>query len=230
MNQKNAETREELKKFGWFKKTNLRFAILSLCSLIFVVLLQAQELPDEIRGYKVQKADVKIKGANEKGDDKDKSEAYVTVNDPQLVSTTLSGVTFEIMPELDSLEQSGKVDFLTFQDFKVNGMPVEIAEYTEAFEFKKNDIIKLPKPIKVFLSTSQTLQGAVGELRDRKEEWVVTGRVFVFGKFKKWGFNFKRVVPVDVNIKIKNPIKKDKLQLPDIIPQFDLLNQFNRSN
>lgn len=206
------------KNIGQFKKVYLSLATLAL--LLFAGLLQAQQdLPDEIRGYKVAKADIKIKGANEKRDEKDKSEAYVKVNDPQLVNTSLSGVTFEIMPELDSLEQSGKVDFLTFQDFKVNGMPVEIKEYTEPFEFKKNDVIKLPKPITVFISSSQTLQGAVGELRNRKEEWDVTGRVFVFGKFKKWGFNFKRVVPVDVNIKIKNPVQKDKLPLPDIIPQ-----------
>jgi hypothetical protein len=51
------------------------------------------------------------------------------------------------------------------------------------------------------------LRGAVRELKDSKEEWSVTGRVFVFGKFKKFGFNFKRVVPVEINIKIKNPLR-----------------------
>jgi hypothetical protein len=217
MKQKNTQTPMF---FGQFKKIFVKGFALWLIFSTFAGLSPAQDLPDEIRGYKVQKADVKIKGGNERRDDKDKSEAYVKVGDPSLAETSFSGVTIEISPEIDSLEHSGKVDFLTFHDFKVNGMPIEIKEYNESFEFKKNETIRLPKPIKIFLSTAQTLRGAVNEARDRKEEWDVTGRVFVFGRFKKWGFNFKRVVPIDVNIKIKNPIKKQG-GLPDIIPQFD---------
>ena len=45
------------------------------------------------------------------------------------------------------------------------------------------------------------------ELIESKKEWQVTGTVFIFGKFKKFGFGFKRVVPVKINLKIDNPLK-----------------------
>lgn len=46
-----------------------------------------------------------------------------------------------------------------------------------------------------------------------KDEWTVTGRVFVFGRFKKFGFDFKRVVPVEINLKIKNPLNSYQLSV-----------------
>ncbi|CAN5428035.1 hypothetical protein BH10ACI1_BH10ACI1_24540 [soil metagenome] len=184
---------------------------LSLC-LLFFVSASAQDYPNEIRGYKVQKAKITVKNEGEKTDSKDDSEAFVTLSDPVVSSISLTGVTFEMTAKISPVEQGGKVDFLTFNDFKVNGLDVNIEEYTESFEFEKNKAFELPKPIKVFVGTSQALFGGLGEMRDSKEEWDVTGTVFVFGKFKKYGFNFKRVIPVPVNIKIKNPLKKVRPQ------------------
>lgn len=174
---------------------------------LFSAAVQAQDLPDEIRGYKVSSAKVAVKLKGEKTQTKDKSEVYVNVADPQMTSVSPMGVTFEISADIEPLEQSGKVDFLTFKDFRVNGMAVDLEEYQNPFELKKNQIIILPKPIKVFVNSGQSLLGAISEIGASKEEWTVTGRIFVFGKFKKFGMNFKRVVPVDVNIRIKNPVK-----------------------
>jgi hypothetical protein len=208
-------------------KTDLRliaktFLIATFFSLFFslssfIVSTAAQELPDEIRGYKVHKAKITVINKSEEINEKDGSEAFVRVGEPQLVGTSLSGIKFAVPAEIISLEHGGKIDFLTFQDFKVNGIAVDVEEFRESFEFKKNQTLSLPKPIEVFIGARQVLQGAIGEIKDRKEEWDVTGRVFIFGKFKKWGFNFKRVVPVNINIKIKNPIRKEGI-LPDIIP------------
>lgn len=187
-----------------------------LCAAFLLVFFvsssaEAQDYPKEIRGYKVEKAKIKVKndnGNNESKDDKDDSEAFVTLGDPTLANLGLTGITFDITARLSPLEQKGKVDFLSFKDFKVNGTAVTIEDYTESFSFEKNKPIELPAPIKVFVGMGQTLLGGIGEARDSKEEWEVTGTVFVFGKFKKFGFNFKRVVPIPVNIKIKNPVKK----------------------
>jgi hypothetical protein len=179
--------------------------------------LFAQDLPDEIRGYKVQKANISVTNIADKSKDKDKSEAFARLTEPELTDTSLTGLTFEISAEIDALDYKGKIDFLTFNDFKINDLKVNVEEYTNAFEFKKNEVIKLPKPIKIFLATGQILKGALGEATDSKDEWTVTGKVFVFGRFKKFGFDFKRVVPVEVNVKIKNPIKKGSV-LPDIVP------------
>jgi hypothetical protein len=177
--------------------------ILLLCLLSFSVF--AQDLPDEIRGYKVQKANISVTNKADKTNNKDKSEAFARLTEPELTDTSLTGLTFEISAEIDALDYKGRIDFLTFNDFKVNGLKVNVEEYTNAFEFK------------IFLGTGQILKGALGEATDSKDEWTVTGKVFVFGRFKKFGFDFKRVVPVDVNVKIKNPVKKDSI-LPDMIP------------
>jgi hypothetical protein len=46
------------------------------------------------------------------------------------------------------------------------------------------------------------------ELTEQRDELQVTGTVFVFGKFKKMGFEFKRVIPVKIDLKIKNPLRQ----------------------
>ncbi len=194
-------------------------AFLCFCGLFFLpfsTFSSAQDLPDKIRGYKVYKAKISVKNQNKRNSksaksvEKDNSEAYVKVGEPELVDVSLTGVTLELSAEIDALEQSGTVDFLTFKDFRVNGLAVDIEEYRESFEFRKNEIITLPKPVKIFVGTRQTLRGAVNEMRDSKAEWTVTGTVFVFGHFKKSFLKFKRVVPVEVNIKIKNPLRNSE--------------------
>jgi hypothetical protein len=199
--------------------TRISFLLFTFYLLPFTFGLYAQNLPDEIRGYKVHKAKISVTNKADKTVEKDKSEAFARLTEPELTDTSLTGLTFEISAEIDALDYKGKVDFLTFTDFKVNGLDVTIEEYTNSFEFKKNEAIKLPKPIRIFLGAGQLIKGALGEATNSKEEWTVSGRVFVFGRFKKLGFDFKRVVPVDVNVKIKNPVKEENI-LSGIIPSF----------
>ena len=188
-------------------KKNLCLSVF-ICGLFFFSSFKAQDLPKEIRGYKVQKAKISVKNQDERTDSKDKSEAFVKVGEPELIDVSLTGITFELSAEMDSIEQSGTIDFLTFHDFRVNGLKVDVEEYKESFEFKKNQTIVLPKPIKFFLSVGQTLRGALKETKESKDEWTVTGRVFVFGQFKKSFLKFKRVIPIEINLKIKNPLKE----------------------
>lgn len=187
-------------------KKNLRLSAF-ICCLSLSLSAFAQDLPKEIRGYKVYNAKISVVNQIEKTDKKDKSEAFVKIGEPELIDVSLVGTTFEISAEIDSLDQSGTIDFLTFHDFRVGGLKVEVQEYKESFEIKKNQTIFLPKPIVIFLNTGQTLRGALSELKQSKEEWTVTGRVFVFGRFKKSFLKFKRVVPIEINLKIKNPLK-----------------------
>ena len=53
----------------------------------------------------------------------------------------------------------------------------------------------------------QAVKGALSERRDSKGQWRVKGTAMVFGKFRKFGFSFKRVVPVKVDFYIPNPIR-----------------------
>ena len=166
----------------------------------------AQDLPKEIRGYKVHRAEITVKPQMEKTAAKDKSQVFVTVGELKLIDASLSKITFEISAEIISSAQSGNVDFLAFHDFRVNGLTVNVEEYKESFAFRKNQTASLPKPIKVSISAGQALRGALKELKESNAEWTVTGRIFVFGHFKKSFLKFKRVVPIEINLKIKNPL------------------------
>lgn len=186
-------------------------AFMCVLFLFFASNFFAQDLPNEIRGYKVYKARIVVKTDREKPEnpkEKDKNEAFVKINDPEFADISLTGITFELAAELSSIEQSGTVDFMTFNDFRVNGLKVEVEEYKDSFDFKKNEPIILPKPFKIFLRADQALSGAFKEFKNSKDEWRVTGRVFVFGQFKKSFLKFKRVIPVEIDISIKNPIKE----------------------
>ncbi|MDQ3800618.1 MAG: hypothetical protein M3384_14310 [Acidobacteriota bacterium] len=178
---------------------------------LFAVSFPAQDLPGEIRGYKVHKAKVSVQA--ETGGKKNPKEDFrvaVEFDKPELVKITPLGATFEVSGELTVSDQSGKVDFLTFRDFRVNGLKVEIEEYAEPFEIRKNQSARLKKPVRIFVSTTQSIKGGLQEIFRSEKEWQITGRVFVFGKFRKLGFKFKRVVPVDVNLKIINPLRESE--------------------
>lgn len=187
------------------KLVNLIFSVTFL--LIACSFALAQKLPDSIRGYKVYKESVSIK----QGQDKtapDAKQPLVTIGEPEATDVSLSGVELQFPVEILSPGQSGKVDFLTFHEIRVNDIPVDVPEYSTKFEFKKDTLFQLPEPAKVFLPTTRIVQAAWREMRDSRESWTVTGRVFVFGKFRKYGFHHKRVVPIDFTLVIPNPLKK----------------------
>jgi hypothetical protein len=179
---------------------------LIVCLLSLTISIQSQDLPNKIRGYKVYEAQISVQ--NESDEDSEKSDLRVEMDfeEPELASVGLLGITLELNSKLTVFGQSGKIDFISFKDFRVNGIKVNIEEYRESFEFKKSEPFELKKPVQIFVSTTQTLRGALKEYKDSKDKWKVTGRVFVFGKFKKFGFSFKRVIPVDVELLIENPL------------------------
>jgi hypothetical protein len=184
-------------------------ASMCLCGLIFVLSLKAQDLPGEIRGYKVHRAKISVQTETDKNNPQEDFSVVVKFDKPKLVKVSPLGATFEVSGEMTVFEQSGKIDFLAFKDFRVNGLKIEIEEYKESFEIEKNKPARLQKPFKIFVSTAQSIKGGLKEIFRSETQWQVTGRVFVFGKFKKIGFKFKRVVPVDVNLKIINPLQSE---------------------
>ncbi|MEO6590502.1 MAG: hypothetical protein ABIP06_14490 [Pyrinomonadaceae bacterium] len=192
----------------------LQQSFISALISIFVITsaVQAQSYPKKIRGYKIYQTKISINPNSENSSGKKDTEAIVKLGDLELTDISLSGITLEISADIESIEQSGKIDFVTFQDFKVNGLDVKIEEYKESFEIKHGEKTLLPKPVKIFISASQTLRGALKELKESKKDWTISGKLFVFGTFKKYGFKFKRVVPLDIIFKIENPVKKKLAQ------------------
>jgi hypothetical protein len=94
---------------------------------------------------------------------------------------------------------------ITFHDLTVNGIKVEPEDYTHKFEFKRGEKAVVPKPVRIFIPTSAVVKAAWKEMTESRAEWTVTGRVFIFGKFRRYGFYHKRVVPIDLSLTIKNP-------------------------
>ena len=166
----------------------------------------SQDLPGKIRGYSVYKADITV-GQKSSGPGNTLSDAVVSLADPSLRDLSPAGATLEVSAEFKATRQSGKVDFLVFHDLRVNGIPVSVDEYQNRFEFAKGQTVRLPVPATIFVPTTQILLVAMNEANGSKKLWTVTGRVFVFGKFRKFGVDHKRVVPIDINFTIANPLQ-----------------------
>ncbi|HYY58636.1 MAG TPA: hypothetical protein VE842_14985 [Pyrinomonadaceae bacterium] len=187
----------------------------------------ARTFPKEIRGYKVERARVEIKKSkDEKGRARSTDAATTTTTadpdaliqfgEPRIAQMTPLGITMEVPVTVAAVKQGGRVDFLTFEDMVVNGTPVTIEDYMLPFDLPNKRAVLLPAPVRVFISAPRALLGALGEWNDSKQEWPVTGRVYVFGRFKKFLFSFKRVVPVELSATLPNPLKNRQTTDPAI--------------
>ena len=173
--------------------------------LLFLILVSgsvaaAQDLPEKIRGYKVYRDKVSVNASSAESD------AAIHIGEPEIVDVSLSGITLDLPAEFTTSNQSGKVEMVTFHDLKVNGIKVEPEEYLHKFQFRKNEKTIVPQPVRIFVPASGVVKAAWQEMTDNRDEWMVTGRVFIFGKFRRYGFYHKRVVPIDLNLAIKNPL------------------------
>jgi hypothetical protein len=177
----------------------------------------AHVYPEKIRGYTVEQAKVEIrkspgsKGVDEGASASTDADALIEFGEPRIVSTTPEGMTFEVPVTIAAVKQGGHVDFLAFEDMVVNGTPVTIKDYEHRFNLPNKQPVRLAEPVSLFISTANALMGALGEWSKPKETWPVTGRVYVFGRFTKFFFAFKRVVPVELSLSLPNPLKNKQL-------------------
>lgn len=185
---------------------------------------QPRAYPKEIRGYKLARAKVEIKrsaGATKGSDEQaaTDADALIQFGEARVVSTTPLGLTLEVPVTVAAVKQGGRVDFLTFEDMVVNGMPVTIEDYMHSFELPNKEAVSLPQPVRLFISSPRAIVGAINDWSNPQATWPVTGRVYVFGRFKKFIFTAKRVVPVELNLTLPNPLrnqKPDKISDPAI--------------
>lgn len=184
-----------------FSKSGIVPAFCVLLALAITSL--GQNLPDRIRGYKVYRDKVAVNTHAATSD------AAINIGELKVVDVSLSGITLELTAEFTTATQSGKVEMVTFHDLEVNGIQVEPDEYTYKFEFRKGEKTIVPEPIRIFVPASGLVKAAWEEMTVTRAEWVVTGRMFVFGKFRRYGIHHKRVVPIELNLKIKNPLHEE---------------------
>jgi hypothetical protein len=171
----------------------------------------APTYPKEIRGYKVELAEVELKRQSAKDEhrlDADEGQdSLIKLGEPRVTSITPLGIHLEVPVTVAAVKQGGRVDFLTFEDMTVNGTPVTVNEYPHSFDLPNDRPVTLPHPITLHISTPRVLFGALDEWRKPQDTWPVTGRVYVFGRFKKFLFKFKRVVPVELDLSFRNPLR-----------------------
>lgn len=198
---------------------------LALVSGATAVLPQTRSYPKEIRGYKVERTVVEVKKPDPKNQKPGNSrsgtdgagqadassesdvDALIQLGKPRLTRVTPLGITFEVPIIVAPVKQSGHVDFLVFEDMVINGTSVDIDEYQHSFDLPNKQPLTLGDPLRIYIYLPSALLAALGDWSDSKETWPVTGRVYVFGKFKKSLFSFKRVVPVELNLAMQNPLK-----------------------
>ncbi|MDX6694206.1 MAG: hypothetical protein QOF02_1809 [Blastocatellia bacterium] len=180
--------------------------------------------PKEIRGYKIERAKVEIRAQKNETEAKTASgakatnaaedaDALIQFGEPRVARVTPLGLTLEVPITIAPVKQGGHVDFLAFEEMVVNGTPVTVDEYDHPFELPNKNSLTLSEPIRLFISAPRVLLGAIDEWGNSKEVWPVTGRVYVFGRFKKFLFKFKRAVPIELSLSLSNPLRVEKQRI-----------------
>lgn len=180
---------------------------------------QSRTYPDKIRGYKVERTVVEIKkpensaasGSGDSATSAAEVDQLIKFGQPSIARVTPLGITFEVPVVVSPVKQSGKIESLVFEDIEINGRSVDIAEYKHSFDLPNKQPLTLRDPLKIHIYLPGAVLAALGEWTDSKETWPVTGRVYVFGKFKKsiLGIpaSFKRCVPVELDLTMRNPLQ-----------------------
>jgi len=181
---------------------------LALVGIVIVLLFslqakaQSSAYPKEMRGYKVEQAVVELKKTGNPNND-----TLVRFGDAQLARVTPLGITFEMPLVIAPVKEKGHVDFLVFEEMAVNDTPIEIDDYYRGFNLPNTDSVKLREPLRIFVSLPSAVIAALDAQSTEKKTWIVTGRVYVFGRFRKNLFTFKRCIPVELNVSMPNPLR-----------------------
>jgi len=185
----------------------LKISVLS--TYMTAVSAQTQPFPKEIRGYKVERAVVEVKKTPQQKDaDQLGEKDLIKFGDPKLIKATPLGITLEIPVVVSPVTQKGAIDFLMFEGMEVNGTSVSIDDYAQRFDLPDKRPLTLKHPLKIYINLPSAILAAVGEWTDSKETWPITGRVYVFGRFRKALFSFKRCVPIELNLTMRNPLRE----------------------
>ncbi|HEY0404779.1 MAG TPA: hypothetical protein VGC89_03575 [Pyrinomonadaceae bacterium] len=215
---------------GMLKKSLRRATAIVLASLLLAGVAWPQQqpkpaeraYPKEIRGYKIERAKVEIRPQKTDAETKngaqaasvaEETDALIQFGEPRVARVTPLGLTLEVPITIAPVRQGGHVDFLAFEEMVVNGTPVTVDEYDHPFELPNKTALTLREPIRLFISAPRVLLGALDEWGNSKEVWPVTGRVYVFGRFKKFLFKFKRAVPIELSLSLSNPLRVEKQRI-----------------
>jgi hypothetical protein len=195
------------------RHTRFSAALISLIAFAATPCAQSPVYPKEVRGYKVERAAVELKQTKAKKTDSkvqtpsDASTSLIQFGNPRVERITPLGISLEIPILVSPVRQKGRIDFLVFDNMMVNGTSVEIDEYHHAFNLPNEKPLTLKEPLRFYVYLPSAVLAAIDELTNAKKEWALTGTVYVFGRFNKNIFRFKRCVPVQLNLMMRNPLR-----------------------
>ena len=191
---------------------NFRRAALAISLMILahdwagaVLAQENRSYPKEIRGYRVEQTSVEMRDS--KSNAAGSPRGLITFGEARVVSVSPIGVTLELPIIVAPVKQKGQVHFLSFADMVINDTPVEVDDYYSSFELPNDRPLVLDKPLVIFVAMPSALIGAVMDWASPRENWPVNGVVYVFGQFKKLIFKAKRVVPVELDLEMRNPLR-----------------------
>lgn len=167
---------------------------------------QSVTYPKEIRGYKVERAAVELRPIKNGNEQQNAPAQLIQFGSPRVASVTPLGITLEIPVVVSPVKQKGHVDFLVFEKMKVNDTSVEIDEYHRGFDLPNKKPLTLKEPLRFYVYLPNAIMVAIDDLTNTAKEWPITGIVYVFGKFNRSVFRFKRVIPVEINLTTPNPL------------------------
>jgi len=158
---------------------------------------QSTTYPKEIRGYKVERAAVEPRQTNtSKANDQigNSQPQLIQFGTPRGAQVRPLGINLEIPLVVSPVRQKGRVDFLVFESMVVNGTSIEIGEYHRVFDLPNDKPVTLEEPLRFYVYLPSAIMVTIDELSKSTKEWPITGVIYVFGKFKKRIFRFKRVI------------------------------------
>ena len=181
-------------------------AVLLLTAIPSTPLAQSVGYPKEIRGYKVERAAVELRETKQKNAQQNTTPQLIKFGSPRVAAITPLGITLEIPVVVSPVKQKGHIDFLVFEKMQVNDTSVEIDEYHRAFDLPNKKPLTLKEPLRFYVYLPNAIMVAIDDLTNTAKEWPIVGVVYVFGRFNKSVFRFKRVIPVEINLTTPNPL------------------------
>ncbi len=191
-------------------------AVIAVLVFAAAAAAQKEDLPKKLYGYRMHREPVRLvadlstirpEGSPPAAAASSSSSVDgIEMIPPRLVKVSPLGVTLAVKIAAAAPPYSGKIDRLVFRKFTVNGLSVEVADLEPKVQVRAGERFVMPEPAEIFIPTHSLVRGAWRETVDSKPQWHISGRVFVLGTFRRYGMNFKRSVPVDLDLIIDNPL------------------------
>ncbi|KXK04063.1 MAG: hypothetical protein UZ17_ACD001000977 [Acidobacteria bacterium OLB17] len=180
----------------------MKAAAASALILLTAFLAMGQGYSDRIDGYKVHKRPIVIRSI-----DREESSGDVNfrLDGIAFAGVAITAIKFEIRASVSS-KRTATIERVRFEELSANGIPVKAEDLTREFVLPAGELTAIPDPLVCEVSSFGAAKAAWNELTDPKKEWRIKGKAFIFGRFRRFGMTFRRAVPVEIDVLVKNPI------------------------